>query len=106
MDPRASATPASLYSMAPDLKPVAVTRWTAQLADAECERDYRSHRLEDDRRRALLLMAIVSIARALIFWSSSTLMSAAAPTMRHWSRSLYFDLAASHRGSGARRPGA
>jgi diguanylate cyclase (GGDEF)-like protein len=67
MDPHASISPAPLYPVASELKPVAVTRWTAQLADAQCERDFRQHRLADDRRRALLLMALVSIAGAFNF---------------------------------------
>jgi diguanylate cyclase (GGDEF)-like protein len=67
MDPRTSASPADLHPIASELKPVAVTRWTAQLADPECERDFRQHRLAGDRRRALLLMAIVSIAGAFNF---------------------------------------
>jgi diguanylate cyclase (GGDEF)-like protein len=54
-------------NLASELKPVAVTRWTAQLADTQCERDFRQHRLADDRRRALLLMALVSIAGAFNF---------------------------------------
>lgn len=67
MDPRFSDTPSSIDAIAPELKPVAVTRWTAQLADLQCERDFRDHRLADDRRRALLLMALVSIAGAFNF---------------------------------------
>ena len=50
-----------------DLQPVAVTRWTAQLADPQCERDYRLHRLDEDRRRAMLLMCLVSIAGVCSF---------------------------------------
>jgi diguanylate cyclase (GGDEF)-like protein len=67
MDPHASISPGPLNPVASELKPVAVTRWTAQLADPQCEQDFRSYRLVDDRRRALLLMALVSIAGAFNF---------------------------------------
>jgi diguanylate cyclase (GGDEF)-like protein len=42
--------------------PVAVTRWTARLADAQCERDYQLAQFPDDRRRALWLMMLAAIA--------------------------------------------
>lgn len=67
MDPRASATHAPIDAIAPELKPVAVTRWTARLADPECERDFRQHRLADDRRRAMLLMCLASLAGVCTF---------------------------------------
>jgi len=65
MDTRNGVPPAARD--APDMNPVAVTRWTAQLADPQCERDYRLHRLDEDRRRAMLLMSLVSAAGALNF---------------------------------------
>lgn len=65
MDARLSTFPASYDDAPPELKPVAVTRWTARLADPACEHDYRLHRFPDDRRRALLLMALVAIAGLL-----------------------------------------
>ena len=68
MDPHASISPAPLYPVASELKPVAVTHWTAQLVDPQCEQDFRQHRLADDRRRALLLMALVSIAGTFNFF--------------------------------------
>jgi diguanylate cyclase (GGDEF)-like protein len=49
------------------LTPVAVTRWTARLADPQCERDYLQHRFPEDRSRALLLMGLVSAASFLNF---------------------------------------
>ena len=67
MDTRTGASSASLEPPPPDLRPVAVTRWSARLADAQCERDYRAHRFPDDRRRALLLMALVACASSLNF---------------------------------------
>lgn len=58
---------AAFGSDPPELKPVAVTRWTARLADPGCERDYRLHRFPEDRRRAFLLMGLVAAASTLIF---------------------------------------
>ena len=51
MDTRAGASAALFDAVASGLRPVAVTRWTAQLTDPDCERDYRLHRLDEDRRR-------------------------------------------------------
>ena len=67
MDTRPHASPAFFDAVASDLKPVAVTRWTAQLADPECERDFRRYRLADDRRRAIILLLLVSVASAFNF---------------------------------------
>ena len=67
MDKRASASPAFFDAGASDLKPVPVTRWTAQLADPECEQDFRRYRLADDRRRAIILLLLVSAASAFNF---------------------------------------
>ena len=67
MDARTTVSPALLNAAPPDLKPVAVTRWSARLADARCERDYRAHRFADDRRRALLLMGLMAVAGNLNF---------------------------------------
>ena len=67
MDMRTSALPAGLSDATPDLKPVAVTRWSARLADPQCERDYRVHRFADDRRRALLMMGLAAVAGGLNF---------------------------------------
>ena len=44
-----------------------MTRWSARLADPQCERDYRVQRFADDRRRLMLLMMLVAVAAALIF---------------------------------------
>ncbi len=65
MDTRSSALPAAFG--AGELKPVAVTRWSARLVDPQCERDYRVQRFADDRRRLMLLMTLVAAASALIF---------------------------------------
>ncbi len=51
----------------PALTPVAVTRWTARLVDPRCELDYLRHRLEDDRRRVLILTGLVALAGILNF---------------------------------------
>ena len=67
MDTRASASPAGFEAAPPELKPVAVTRWSARLADPQCERDYRIHRFAEDRRRALLLMGLMAVAGNLNF---------------------------------------
>jgi diguanylate cyclase (GGDEF)-like protein len=62
---RASVFPATFDNAG--VRPVAVTRWTALLADPQCEQDYRAHRLDEDRRRAMLLMALVSVAGVCSF---------------------------------------
>jgi diguanylate cyclase (GGDEF)-like protein len=67
MDTRTSALPASYDGAPPDLNPVAVTRWSARLAEPQCERDYRIHRFADDRRRALLMMGLGAVAGVLNF---------------------------------------
>lgn len=67
MDTRPHASPVFFDAVASDLKPVAVTRWTAQLADPECEQDFRRYRLADDRRRAIILLLLVSVASAFNF---------------------------------------
>ena len=59
--------PTSFDAAPPEFKPVAVTRWSARLADPQCERAYRVHHFADDRRRALLLMALVAGAGSLNF---------------------------------------
>jgi diguanylate cyclase (GGDEF)-like protein len=67
MDPSPSVSAVAFNAVPPDLKPVAVTRWTAQLADPQCEQDYRLQRLDEDRRRAFLLGALVAVAGCFIF---------------------------------------
>ena len=67
MDTRPHASPAFFDAVASDLKPVAVTRWTAQLVDPKCEQEYRLHRLDEDRRRTMLLMCLVSLAGVCSF---------------------------------------
>ncbi len=67
MDTQTSTSPALFHAAAPVSKPVAVTRWTAQLAEAQCERHYRVQRFPDDRRRALLLLTLITVAGALNF---------------------------------------
>ena len=68
MDTRTStafAVPA--FVARPDVKPVAVTRWTARLADPQCERDFRVERFASDRWRATLLLVLAGIAGGLNF---------------------------------------
>ena len=62
MDARTTNSPTHFDAAPPDLNPVAVTRWSARLADPQCESDYRRHRFTDDRRRALLLMGLMAVA--------------------------------------------
>jgi diguanylate cyclase (GGDEF)-like protein len=49
----------------PDPRPVAVTRWTARLADPHVESNYRLSRFSDDRRRAILLALLVTFGNGL-----------------------------------------
>jgi diguanylate cyclase (GGDEF)-like protein len=62
MDSRTSGYDGYRHVRLPDMKPVAVTRWTARLVDPQCERDYRLDRFPDDRRRGLLLMVLAGTA--------------------------------------------
>lgn len=48
------------------MTPVAVTRWTARLVDADAERSFREGRFQDDRRRVLVLMGFIAAAGVLI----------------------------------------
>ena len=63
----ANVSPAAFDAALPGLQPVAVTRWTAQLADPRYEQAYRQGRFADDYRRLLLLMALVAAAGVMIF---------------------------------------
>jgi diguanylate cyclase (GGDEF)-like protein len=65
MDPTTNHAEYDLASLA--LKPVAVTRWTAQLADPACERAYLAHRFADDRRRILLVIGLIATADIVFF---------------------------------------
>lgn len=68
MDTRTSAIPGIFDAVMPsEIPPIAVTRWTALLTDPQCEQDYRLHRLDEDRRRAMLLMVLVSLAGVCSF---------------------------------------
>jgi diguanylate cyclase (GGDEF)-like protein len=48
-------------------QPVAVTRWTARLADPGHERAFRLQRFPEDRRRLFIVMMLASATGALIF---------------------------------------
>jgi diguanylate cyclase (GGDEF)-like protein len=61
-----SAFPAGFDESRLELKPVAVTRWTARLADLHVEETFRESRFHDDRRCVLVLFGFVVIAGALI----------------------------------------
>lgn len=49
-----------------ELKPVAVTRWTARLADPRVERSFIESRFVDDRRRVLVLLGFIVTAGAMV----------------------------------------
>lgn len=69
---------ASLRAAPQHLQPVAVTPLTAQLADPDIERAYRQHRFVGDRRRALLLVALVALVSTLnVFGDVFTVMQGA-----------------------------
>ncbi|HEY2755854.1 MAG TPA: GGDEF domain-containing protein [Pseudolabrys sp.] len=68
MDTRTRAYDGYRQANRVDILPVAVTRWTAQLADPQCERDYRLDRFSEDRRRGLLLMVLAGTAGWLQFF--------------------------------------
>lgn len=63
MDP---TTGAAFENNQLELKPVAVTRWTARLVDAAVEQSYLDSRFRDDRRRVLVLMGFIAGAGVLI----------------------------------------
>jgi diguanylate cyclase (GGDEF)-like protein len=65
MDTRASALAHALGPAVPGVEPVAVTRWSARLAEAQCERDYRLSRFTTDLHRAFLLLALMPIVGCL-----------------------------------------
>src|SRR5690242_21072836 len=60
------ALPASFDESQLELKPVAVTRWTARLTDPDVEQSFLESRFRDDRRRVLVLLGFISGAGALI----------------------------------------
>jgi diguanylate cyclase (GGDEF)-like protein len=62
----AGANPAAFERNQPELRPAAVTRWTARLVDADIERGFRDSRFQDDRRRVLVLMGFIAAAGALV----------------------------------------
>jgi diguanylate cyclase (GGDEF)-like protein len=62
----AGAYPAAFDESQLELKPVAVTRWTARLVDADVEQSFIDSHFQDDRRRVLVLMGFIAAAGALI----------------------------------------
>jgi diguanylate cyclase (GGDEF)-like protein len=58
--------PASFDETQRELKPVAVTRWTARLADSDVERSFVESRFCDNRRRVLVLLGFIAAAGALV----------------------------------------
>lgn len=68
MDTRTSRYPEHSFMTGPNREPVAVKRWSALLADSDCEQAYRVERFPEDQRRALILMALASVAGGLNFF--------------------------------------
>jgi len=66
MDTRAD-TYLGYRHMAAEPRPVAVTRWSAQLADPQVEQDFRIDRFAEDRRRVMLLLLLASAVSAFNF---------------------------------------
>jgi diguanylate cyclase (GGDEF)-like protein len=60
------AQPAAFDEIQRELEPVAVTRWTARLADSDVERSFVENRFLDDRRRVLVLLGFIAAAGALV----------------------------------------
>ncbi|MBS0245765.1 MAG: GGDEF domain-containing protein [Proteobacteria bacterium] len=67
MDAAASRTIDDIAAAMAAPRPVAVTRWTARLADPDHERAFRLQRFADDRRRLFIVMSLASATGALIF---------------------------------------
>lgn len=67
MDTQTTAFAAPPIATRPQVKPVEVTRWTARLADPQCEHDFRVERFASDRWRASLLLVLAGIAGSLNF---------------------------------------
>lgn len=67
MDASASTRIDDIAAAMAAAQPVAVTRWTARLADPEHERTFRLQRFPDDRRRLFIVMSLASATGALIF---------------------------------------
>ena len=65
MDTRTDAYTGYRHTSEP--QPVAVTRWTARLADPQVEHDYRIDRFPEDKRRVVLLLVLASIASGFNF---------------------------------------
>ncbi|HZD88947.1 MAG TPA: GGDEF domain-containing protein [Pseudolabrys sp.] len=61
-----SAAMTTIEAPPPGLQPVAVTRWSARLADPRCEQAYRQSRFNEDKRRLLLLMGLVIATGVMI----------------------------------------
>jgi diguanylate cyclase (GGDEF)-like protein len=60
------ALPAAIDESQLEVKPVAVTRWTARLVDPVVEQSFLESRFPDDRRRVLVLLGFIAGAGALI----------------------------------------
>jgi diguanylate cyclase (GGDEF)-like protein len=65
MDTRITGSSEFQTAAVPELAPAQVTRWSACLADAQCEHDYRVHRFPSDFRRAWLLTVLAAAAGVL-----------------------------------------
>ncbi|MGN6570697.1 MAG: diguanylate cyclase domain-containing protein, partial [Pseudolabrys sp.] len=60
------ALPGNVDESQLEVKPVAVTRWTARLVDPLVEQSFLDSRYSDDRRRVLVLLGFIAAAGALI----------------------------------------
>ncbi len=67
MDASASTRIDDIAAAVAAAQPVAVTRWTARLADPAHERAFRLQRFPEDRRRLFIVMCLASATGALIF---------------------------------------
>jgi len=66
MNTLTGALPGNFDESQLEVKPVAVTRWTARLVDPLIEQSYLDSRFADDRRRVLVLLGFIAAAGGLI----------------------------------------
>lgn len=66
MNTLTGALPGNFDESQLEVKPVAVTRWTARLVDPLVEQSFLDSRFSDDRRRVLVLLGFIAAAGGLI----------------------------------------
>jgi diguanylate cyclase (GGDEF)-like protein len=66
MNTLTGALPGNFDESQLEVKPVAVTRWTARLVDPLVEQSFLDSRFADDRRRVLVLLGFIAAAGGLI----------------------------------------